>query len=145
MTKLYCQNISYEQAKYGTYSDVFKSNTMYIQIVDHESYSFTPKYEFEVIDYFVFKDAESKHRKGAVTSNQITNIANLLRYANRNSLNVLVSCHAGLCRSGAVVEVLVSHFGYTALDDTRIPNLLVKTELLKELGAGISSSTSMFN
>lgn len=52
-----------------------------------------------------------RYSKGAVTEGQIKDISNLLLYASNNSLNVLVSCYAGVCRSGAVVGVLVSHFG----------------------------------
>ena len=51
-----------------------------------------------------------------------------------NSMNVLVHCHAGVCRSGAVVEV-GSMMGFTPTDkNIRIPNLRVKQKMMKSLG-----------
>ena len=47
--------------------------------------------------------------------------------------NVLVHCHAGICRSGAVVEV-GSMIGFTPTERYRQPNLRVKRKMMKELG-----------
>jgi hypothetical protein len=48
-------------------------------------------------------------------------------------MNVLVHCHAGICRSGAVVEV-GSMMGFTPTDRYRQPNLRVKNKMMKVLG-----------
>ena len=47
--------------------------------------------------------------------------------------NVLVHCHAGICRSGAVVEV-GTMLGFTATERFRQPNLRVKHRMMKVLG-----------
>jgi protein tyrosine phosphatase len=45
----------------------------------------------------------------------------------------VVHCHAGLCRSGAVVEV-ATMMGFTQCDKLRIPNMRVKHRMMKALG-----------
>jgi protein tyrosine phosphatase len=48
-------------------------------------------------------------------------------------MNVLVHCHAGICRSGAVVEV-GTILGFTPTERFRLPNLRVKHKMMKALG-----------
>jgi len=60
-------------------------------------------------------------------------LVDLLQYALDNSMNVVVHCHAGICRSGAVTEV-ATMMGFTATERLRIPNLLVKHKMMKVLG-----------
>ena len=48
-------------------------------------------------------------------------------------MNVIVHCHAGVCRSGAVCEVGVI-LGFEDTDAFRSPNLLVKHRMMKHLG-----------
>jgi len=48
-------------------------------------------------------------------------------------MNVVVHCHAGICRSGAVTEV-ATMMGFTATDRFRQPNLRVKHKMMKVLG-----------
>jgi rhodanese-related sulfurtransferase len=48
-------------------------------------------------------------------------------------MNVVVHCHAGICRSGAVCEVGVM-MGFTDCERFRAPNLLVKHKMMRVLG-----------
>ena len=48
-------------------------------------------------------------------------------------MNVVVHCHAGVCRSGAVCEVGVM-MGFDDTEVFRSPNLLVKHLMMKSLG-----------
>jgi predicted protein tyrosine phosphatase len=48
-------------------------------------------------------------------------------------MNVVVHCMAGICRSGAVVEVGVM-MGFNDCEKYRQPNLRVKHKLMKQLG-----------
>jgi hypothetical protein len=48
-------------------------------------------------------------------------------------MNVVVHCHAGICRSGAVAEVGVM-MGFADCERFRIPNLLVKHKMMRVLG-----------
>jgi len=60
-------------------------------------------------------------------------LVTLLKFAIDMHVNVVVHCHAGLCRSGAVVEV-ASMMGFTPVEKLRIPNLRVKHKMMKALG-----------
>ena len=60
-------------------------------------------------------------------------LARLLYHAFENRMNVVVHCHAGLCRSGAVAEIGIM-MGFDGAHTRRIPNVLLKTLMLKELG-----------
>ena len=48
-------------------------------------------------------------------------------------MNVIVHCHAGVCRSGAVAELGVM-LGFKDTESFRSPNLLVKHKMMKALG-----------
>ena len=48
-------------------------------------------------------------------------------------MNVIVHCHAGVCRSGAVAEIGVM-LGFNDTESFRSPNLLVKHKMMKALG-----------
>jgi predicted protein tyrosine phosphatase len=48
-------------------------------------------------------------------------------------MNVVVHCMAGVCRSGAVAEVGVM-MGFRDVGRMRIPNVRVKTMMMRELG-----------
>jgi hypothetical protein len=48
-------------------------------------------------------------------------------------MNVVVHCHAGVCRSGAVCEIGVM-LGFNDTEAFRSPNLLVKHRMMRALG-----------
>ena len=48
-------------------------------------------------------------------------------------MDVVVHCHAGICRSGAVAEIGVM-LGFDDAEAFRSPNLLVKHKMMKVLG-----------
>jgi hypothetical protein len=48
-------------------------------------------------------------------------------------MNVVVHCHAGVCRSGAVCEIGVM-LGFRDTEAFRSPNLLVKHRMMRALG-----------
>ena len=70
-----------------------------------------------------------------ITSKQAKQIVKLLKHALVNDMPVVVHCHAGLCRSGAVAEVGVM-MGFDDTGKVRFPNKMVKKMLIKELGWG---------
>ena len=57
----------------------------------------------------------------------------LLQHALEQRMNVIVHCHAGVCRSGAVCEIGVM-LGFGDTEVFRSPNLLVKHRMMKALG-----------
>ena len=64
---------------------------------------------------------------------QADELVRLLQHAKDNNMNVIVHCHAGVCRSGAVCEVGVM-MGFKDTEAFRSPNLLVKHRMMKKLG-----------
>ena len=110
--------------------------SMLIQIADPATFFPTPKKEFKEIHQFEFLDAEDSDGfpdECKISDDQAKQIVGLLQHALDNSMNVLVHCHAGICRSGAVVEV-GSMMGFTPTDRYRQPNLRVKHKMMKVLG-----------
>ena len=73
------------------------------------------------------------------TQEQADELVRLLQHALDNSMNVLVHCHAGICRSGSVVEV-GQMMGFTPTERFRMPNLRVKHFMMKSLGLTYDSA-----
>jgi protein-tyrosine phosphatase len=85
---------------------------------------------------FEFLDAEDDDRfedEVKISDDQAKEIVRLLQHALDNNMNVMVHCHAGICRSGAVVEV-GTMMGFTATERLRIPNMRVKHKMMQVLG-----------
>ena len=93
-------------------------------------YPFKEVYEFEFLDA---EDDDGFEDECKIQDEQAEEIIGLLRRAIDNRMNVVVHCHAGICRSGAVVEV-ATMMGFTPADRYRQPNLRVKRKLMQVLG-----------
>lgn len=135
--KPWIQNISLADVKNGHHYDA-GSNSMLIQIVDPGAEFPTPKYKFKQVHQFYFLDVENTEKDGllyecAITDEDAKGIALALQQALANHMNVIVHCHAGICRSGAVAEVGVM-LGFQDTESFRSPNLMVKRMLLEQLG-----------
>ena len=117
-------------------------NSVLIQISDINAEHPTPKMTFKEVYQFRFEDIE-EDTEFAITGEQAKMIASLLRKAQESTMNVIVHCHAGLCRSGAVAERGVM-LGFSPPDRVRLPNALVKKKIMTELGFEINESTSVF-
>ena len=121
------------------------ANSMLIQILDHDMAFPTPKHEFKEVHQFTFLDIEEDGMTNtgdgktidlsefAITDVQAQELVGLLQHAWENRMNVVVHCHAGICRSGAVCEVGVM-MGFTDCERFRAPNLLVKHKMMRVLG-----------
>ena len=131
------ENVSWDDVKNGWHTDMGE-NSMLIQIANPASFFPEPKKQFKQVYQFEFLDAEDSdiERYGEeplISDLQAKQLVVLLKYAFENHTNVLVHCHAGICRSGAVVEV-GSIMGFTPTDRFRHPNLRVKHKMMKCLG-----------
>lgn len=129
------ENISLDDAVKGYHYDP-GSNSMLIQIVDPRTEFPTPKYEFKQVHQFKFLDVENDDKmlyKDAITNEDAKGIAAALQEAWREGMNVIVHCHMGVCRSGAVAEVGVM-LGFRDTEKFRAPNLMVKKKLMEQLG-----------
>ena len=110
-------------------------NSMLIQILDG-AWIPEPKHKFRERHYFNFLDLEDDDEhveEMGITDEQAAELVALLKHAFDKKMNVVVHCTAGLCRSGAVVEVGVM-MGFDDPERTRIPNIRVKHKMMKVLG-----------
>ena len=87
-------------------------------------------HSFEFLD---IEDTEGDEGEFAPQPEHAKELVRLLRHAFKNRMNVVVHCHAGLCRSGAVAEIGIM-MGFDEVHTRRIPNTRLKTLMLKELG-----------
>lgn len=120
-------------------------NAMLIQIVDPDMKFPTPIYKFKETHQFRFLDIEQDGMAnlgdgnmidmswGAIKDEQAAELVRLLQHALDNRMDVVVHCHAGVCRSGAVCEIGVM-MGFQDTEAFRSPNLLVKHKMMKVLG-----------
>jgi predicted protein tyrosine phosphatase len=112
-------------------------NAMLIQIVDPASGFPEPKYQFRETHQFEFLDVEETDQvleeEMRCSHEQAAKLVALLQHALEQRMNVIVHCHAGVCRSGAVCEVGVM-LGFDDTEAFRSPNLLVKHRMMKALG-----------
>ena len=111
-------------------------NSMLISIVDPAGWAPTPKYPFKEVHRFEFLDAEDEDgfpEEAKISREQAEEIVALLQSALDRHMNVVVHCTAGICRSGAVVEI-GSMLGFTPVERYRQPNLRVKHLMMDVLG-----------
>ena len=133
------ENVAMEDVRTGDHTNM-GDNAMLIQITDPAYYPPIPKQNFKVVVAFEFLDAEDEDietygypEEALISDKQAESLVRILKKALEMDLNVLVHCHAGICRSGAVVEV-AQMMGFTPTDRFRQPNLRVKHKMMKALG-----------
>jgi predicted protein tyrosine phosphatase len=131
------ENVSKQDVKLGFHMDAGK-NSMLIRIQDPATEfgkiahadMFKEVHEFEFLDA---EDDDGFEDCVKVSDEQAAELVRLLQHALDNSMNVVVHCHAGICRSGAVVEI-ATMMGFTATERLRIPNMRVKHKMMQVLG-----------
>jgi predicted protein tyrosine phosphatase len=129
------ENVAAADIPTGFHHDV-GPNSMLISITDPAGWRPEAKQQFKERHDFEFLDAEDEDREpeeAKITDAQAEQIVALLQQALENRMNVVVHCMAGICRSGAVVEVGVM-MGFNDCEKYRQPNLRVKHKLMKQLG-----------
>lgn len=132
------QNISRDAVERGLHI-LPGDNSMLIQISDPPGNHPTPLYRFREVHQFDFLDIQhgdpewEEFREFGINQEQATRLVQLLQHALDKRMNVVVHCHAGICRSGAVCEIGVM-LGFRDTERYRQPNLLVKNLMMRELG-----------
>jgi predicted protein tyrosine phosphatase len=130
---MFIQNVSMADVVKGKHDHV-PGNTALIQIQDYGCFQFAkPAKKFISVNQFKFDDHDDPSRLTNITDEQAQNIADILKNCHEFRINVIVHCHAGICRSGAVAEAGIV-MGFENRSVHRIPNVLVKGKLFKELG-----------
>lgn len=132
---------------YGTIPFDIGPNDWLISIADRDALNANPKKEFGKVLFLNFNDVESTTGRsgetprskellasmGAITDAQADQIAEFIVEAREAKANVIVNCHAGICRSGAVVRIL-GELGWHIdgrFSPERRPNMLVYSKLRK--------------
>ena len=133
----FIENVSKSDIATGFHMDP-GPNAMLIRIQDPATFfgCIKHKHMFKQVHEFEFLDAEDEdgfEDECKISDEQAEQLVGLLLYAKEKHMNVIVHCHAGICRSGAVVEV-ATMIGFTASDRYRQPNLRVKRKMMKVLG-----------
>jgi protein-tyrosine phosphatase len=128
----FIENISRDAVSKGFHYDAGQ-NAYLIQIVDNDCEFPTPLYSFKDTLQLKFLDVED-HRDinpgfTACTADDAQKILEVLLKAKAENANVIVHCHAGVCRSGAVSQFAIDYLGFQDTESYRIPNLLVKQQL----------------
>lgn len=129
------ENVSRDDIRRGDHIDP-GPNSMLIQISDPAQGFPTPKHKFKSVHQFEFLDADDDTmfpEEALISDSQATELVQLLESAHALEMNVIVHCHAGICRSGAVTEV-ASIMGFTPTNRLRLPNVRVKYKMMRVLG-----------
>ena len=130
------QNVALSDISKGHHVAVGE-NSMLIQIVDPAMEFPTPLHTFKEVHQFEFLDIEEKDEcldeAMRCSQEQANELVRLLQHALENRMDVVVHCHAGICRSGAVCEIGVM-LGFKDTEAFRSPNLLVKHRMMRTLG-----------
>lgn len=142
----YIENISAVDCQFGNHMDP-APNTMLIQIADPTGWMPTPKYAFKEAHQFRFADVEVEVGDplecDGISDDQAVLLVGLLKHAIDNRMNVVVHCMAGICRSGAVVEV-ATMMGFADCRNYRRPNIMVKTKMMQRLEGKAKSEKTPF-
>jgi len=134
----FIQNVAKADIPRAFHSDPGPKGVL-IQIVDPDTDFPVPRFPFAEIHQFRFWDIHegnpewAEQQSQAIQPEQAKAIAGILTDALANRKNVIVHCHAGICRSGAVVAVGV-RMGFTDPEKVRLPNPRVKRLLEEALG-----------
>lgn len=90
---------------------------------------------FQRVYEFAFEDTNDEYSAASMTVMQAISMAHIIKDARDFRCNVWVHCHAGICRSGAVVQLLID-LGWTfepnSISPVRNPNTLVYNMLRKQ-------------
>jgi len=129
------ENCSWEDFQRGNHR-IEPIGSIAIQIVDPRDMPPEPAEDvFYTRHVFEFLDAEKGTQffpeEKLISNEQAENIASILIRALDKDRDVLVHCVAGMCRSGAVVEV-AEMIGFDECFRYRLPNVRVKSKLMKQ-------------
>lgn len=133
---MWIENCAADEIPYADHTNP-GPNSMLIQIMDPPGWFPKPKHNFKEIHQFQFLDIEDHDHADDpemfISEEQAKSLVALLKRAQESKMNVIVHCFAGICRSGAVVEV-ATHLGFETTGKFREPNTRVMRLMMTELG-----------
>lgn len=125
------QHYSRQDVKEGLHR--WDDHTALIQIKDYMQEHVKPALAFTNILQFEFEDVEEDPDEIGIRQEHADLIIAFLRMCIARNLNVVVHCHAGVCRSSAVA-VVAQKLGFDLDDKSRLPNKLVMHRLFVAAG-----------
>lgn len=139
-------NLSMSDVVQGRFPDWCDQNTILVQIqdVDHAPTArfanVKKRGRFVRVVQMRFDDVDNYTVKyyTPISDDQAKQLADIIKLAKDANLNIAVHCHAGLCRSGAVVEAAV-RYGFDDPKKDRFPNKLVLQKLTQLLDVAKSA------
>jgi len=130
----YIKNVSYHESISNP--NLATENDILIRIADPLFEQKEPATNFHAVHHFEFLDAEDDKIIDAdflISDDDAKALVSILDSALAENRNVIVHCHVGVCRSGAVAEVGVM-MGFDDTETYRQPNILVKRKMLEVMG-----------
>lgn len=124
---LFTANLSRTQIESGVPFEVTDKDWL-LSISDAAAMAPVFKDKWDNVFTFFFDDEEVETWPGIITTDTANHVASVIKAAKSCNKNLWVHCNAGMCRSGAIVEVL-SLLGFQIVEDfraaERVPNTLV--------------------
>jgi predicted protein tyrosine phosphatase len=142
MTKPYIQNISRTNIIEGNHGPIDSSKDVLIQISDPGRIHPIPYRKFAEVHRFSFDDVEEEFTEDGergISYTEAQTIALILVRCLDEERNVIVHCHAGLCRSGGIAQAGEA-LGFATGGREQVPNLLVKHRIMAALGLSYDDS-----
>jgi predicted protein tyrosine phosphatase len=107
--------------------------TALIQIKDIMQEHVKPALSFTDVLQLEFEDVEEDPDEIGIRPEHADQIVSFLRMCKEQNKNIVVHCHAGICRSSAVAMV-AQKMGFDLDDKVRLPNKLVMHRLFVAAG-----------
>lgn len=106
-----------------------------ISIAERNRENVKPEKPFARVLFMKFNDTEKAETEaGRIMPDEALEVANFIKEAKAAQKNVWVNCHAGICRSGAIVSLLIDlgwEYADSSLSPSRIPNWFVYNAVRK--------------
>lgn len=129
-------NYSISQIKNGEHFNISDRPCVLIQILDNDEMEVIPFHfsKFKESYRFNFLDTNEESIY-SITNSQAKDISEILINSKKLNYDIIVHCHAGICRSGAITES-AKLIGYEVAHDSNkgIPNSLVYNKIRVALG-----------
>lgn len=96
-----------------------------------------------IVRHFSFADC-NRNEPDYMSASDLIDITEIIKKTKEEGKDLIVSCIAGLSRSGAIVQAAID-YGFKDAGNHRKPNVDILVDIKNELGISINQYTSAFN